>query len=122
MNKENLYAKILNASITGKNFVNKNLDNYIYASLSQPPIKIIDKRDSIDELDYLVECPNCHSVVCYGTDIFMYCGHICCSNNGCREEVVNAYESRKKDKNLDVIDEENDEEEYNDDDADCWCE
>ena len=74
----------------------KDLDNYIYASLSQPPIKILDKRNSNDELDFIVECPNCHSAVCYGTDIFMYSGHIYCSNKGCREEVVSKYEEAKK--------------------------
>ena len=74
----------------------KDLDNYIYASLRQPPIKILDKRNSNDELDFIVECPNCHSAVCYGTDIFMYSGHIYCSNKGCREEVVSKYEEAKK--------------------------
>ena len=86
-------AKILNAIITDKDFVDKPLNDYIYASLSQPPIKILDKRNSNDELDYIVECPNCHSAVCYGTDIFMYSGHIYCSNEGCREEVVKKYKS-----------------------------
>ena len=74
----------------------KDLDNYIYASLRQPPIKILDKRNSNDGLDFIVECPNCHSAVCYGTDIFMYSGHIYCSNKGCREEVVSKYEEAKK--------------------------
>lgn len=93
---EKLFAKILNAQLTGSKFVNEDLDNYIYASLTQPPIKILDKRNSDDELDYIVECPNCHSAICYGTDIFMYSGHIYCSNKGCREEVVAKYESRYK--------------------------
>lgn len=92
--KEKLFAKMLNASLMGDNFIDKDLDNYIYASLTQPPIRILDKRNSDDELDYIVECPNCHSAVCYGTDIFMYSGHIYCSNEGCREEVVRKYESR----------------------------
>lgn len=91
MNKDGI-AKLLNAVVTGNKFEDKPLDNYIYASLSQPPIKILDKRNSNDELDYIVECPNCHSAVCYGTDIFMYSGHIYCSNKGCREEVVERYE------------------------------
>ena len=95
MNEKEI-AKILNAIITDKDFVDKPLNDYIYASLSQPPIKILDKRNSNDELDYIVECPNCHSAVCYGTDIFMYSGHIYCSNEGCREEVVKKYEECKK--------------------------
>lgn len=96
MEREQIIAKMLNCSVTGDKFVDKDLDNYIYASLSQPPIKILDKRNSNDELDFIVECPNCHSAVCYGTDIFMYSGHIYCSNKGCREEVVSKYEGAKK--------------------------
>ena len=95
MNNEE-FAKLLNGLVTGNNFVNKSTDDYIYASLSQPPIKILDKRGSDDELDYIVECPNCHSAVCYGTDIFMVAGHIYCSNGNCREEVIEKYEKRKK--------------------------
>lgn len=92
MKNDRLVAKILNALITGNKFDDKNLDNYLYASLSQPPIKILDKRNSNDELDYIVECPNCHSAVCYGTDTYMYSGRIYCSNKGCREEVIRKYE------------------------------
>lgn len=93
---DNAVAKLLNCLVTGNNFVNKSPDDYIYASLSQPPIKILDKRGSDDELDYIVECPNCHSEVCYGTDTFMVAGHIYCSNGNCREEVIEKYEKRKK--------------------------
>lgn len=92
----NIFAKGLNALVTGNNFEDKCLNDYIYASLSQPPIKILDKRNSDDELDYIVECPNCHSAVCYGTDTFMYSGHIYCSNKGCREEVVSNYDRSKR--------------------------
>lgn len=99
MNKERLFAKYLNAVVMQDKFENKDLDNYIYASLSQPPIKILDKRNSDDELDYIVECPNCHSAVCYGTDTFMYSGHIYCSNKGCREKVVKEYEKLVGDNN-----------------------
>ena len=56
---QNMMAKILNASVTGRHFVNEDINNFIYASLSQPPIKIIDKCSSDDEMDYIVECPNC---------------------------------------------------------------
>ena len=93
MTANKMFAKIMNALVTQNDFENRDLDNYIYASLSQPPIKILDKRNSNDELNYIVECPNCHSAVYYGTDIFMYAGHIYCSNKGCREEVVSRYES-----------------------------
>lgn len=94
-NKEQI-GKLLNKLITQEKFDDKFLDKYIYASLSQPPIKIIDKRGSNDELDYIVECPNCKSHVCYGTDIYMYSGHIYCSNKGCREKVVNNYDRSKR--------------------------
>ena len=93
MKNSNLQAKLLNMAITGDNFVNEDVDNYIYASLSQPPIKILDKNGSDDELDYTVECPNCHKAVNYGTEIFMYAGHIYCANKGCREQVVSEYEN-----------------------------
>ena len=96
----NLMAKGINRSLLGDKFVDKPLDEYIYASLTQPPIKIIDKRGSNDELDYIVECPNCGSHICYGTDTFMYAGHIYCSNNGCREEVINEYKSKKSKFNM----------------------
>lgn len=94
--EEKLFAKVLNAIVTQDKFENKDLDDYIYASLSQPPIKVLDKKNSDDELDYIVECPNCHSAVCYGTDTFMYAGHIYCSNKGCREEVVSRYKRMRQ--------------------------
>lgn len=87
MLKQQLLAKMLNASITENNYVDKSLDEYIYASLSQPPIKIINKNNSNDELDYTVECPNCGSHVNYGEQIFMISGHIYCSNDGCRAKL-----------------------------------
>ena len=79
--------KELNRTITGNKFVDKNEYEYIYASLSQPPIKIVNKNGSNDELDYTVECPNCHRHVNYGNEIFMISGHIYCSNENCRDEV-----------------------------------
>lgn len=94
INKEQVFAMGLNALVTGDKFVNKSLEDYIYASLSQPPIKIIDKNNSDDELDYSVECPNCGSHVIYGTDIFMISGHIYCSNNDCREKLEKELDKR----------------------------
>ena len=87
MRDNRMIAKMLNAAVTGKNFENRDIDEYIYASLSQPPIKIIDKNDSDDELDYTVECPNCGCYVNYGTQIFMRSGHLYCTNNVCREKL-----------------------------------
>lgn len=87
MRDNRMVAKLLNASITGKNFVHQDVDNYLYASLSQPPIKIIDKNDSDDELDYTVECPNCGCYVNYGTQIYMRSGFLYCNNKGCLEKL-----------------------------------
>jgi len=95
-NKQKLMAKMLNMAITGDKFVDENLDNYIYASLTQPPIKIIDKNGSDDELDYTVECPNCGSYVNYGEHTYMLSGHIYCDTNGCREKAFNKYEKKVK--------------------------
>lgn len=80
------FEKLLNRAVTGSKFIDKNEAEYIYASLSQPPIKIVSKNGSDDELDYTVECPNCHRHVNYGEEIFMVSGHIYCSNENCRDE------------------------------------
>ena len=96
MKKQDILYKVLNMTITGKNFVDKSLDNYIYASLSQPPIRIIDKNNSDDELDYTVECPTCGSYVNYGKQPFMLSGHIYCSNKGCREKLCHILGKEEK--------------------------
>lgn len=83
-----IIAKLINKAVTGNHFVDKSTDDYIYASLSQPPIKIIDKCSSVDELDYIVECPNCHKHVNYGEHTYMLSGHIYCDSDGCRESLV----------------------------------
>lgn len=85
---DQIIAKKMNAYITEEKFNDKNLDEYIYASLSQPPIRILDKKGSNDEMDFIVECPNCHSAVCYGTSTYMYSGHIYCNTKGCREKLI----------------------------------
>lgn len=84
----NNQAKLLNLIVAQENFVNKNTEEYLYASLSQPPIKIIDENGSDDELDYTVECPNCGSHVNYGEHIYMLSGHIYCDTKGCRENLI----------------------------------
>ena len=38
--------KELNRAVTGNKFIDKSEDEYIYASLSQPPIKIVSKNGS----------------------------------------------------------------------------
>lgn len=90
MNNNEL-AKGINLMVMQDKFVNKDTDKYIYASLSQPPIKIIDKNGSNDELDYTVECPNCHRHVNYGNSIFTLAGHIYCDDENCRKQVYEEY-------------------------------
>lgn len=86
MRRERILSKILNAQITGYDFINKDIDDYLYASLSGPPLKIIDKHGSEDEMLFTVECPQCHSHVNYGKEIYMISGMNYCNN--CREEVI----------------------------------
>jgi len=93
------YAKMLNKAVMGNKFVDEDTNEYLYASLSQPPIKIIDKNGSNDELDYTVECPHCHSHVNYGKETYMIGGHIYCGRGNCREEVTNAYLKSKEENN-----------------------
>lgn len=88
MKKEQYTAKTLNAMVMGSRFENRDLDQYLYASLSQPPIKIIDKCGSDDELDYIVECPTCGRHVNYGNSIFMLSGHLYCASEGCRDMLI----------------------------------
>ena len=73
----------LNQKVRNKD-ENKNPDDYLYASLSQPPIKVVDKHNSDDELLWDVECPNCGRVVNYGEQTAMASGHIYCFSEGCR--------------------------------------
>jgi len=88
MRIEQIVGKELNRAVCGKRFEDKNLDEYIYASLSQPPIKIIDKCNSDDELDYIVECPNCGSHVNYGEHTYMLSGYIYCDSGSCRDDLI----------------------------------
>lgn len=94
--RQKLAAKMLNMAVMGNKFENKSLDDYIYASLSQPPIKIIDKNGSDDEMDYTVECPNCGSHINYGEHTYMLSGHIYCDTKGCREKLCKDLEKRYK--------------------------
>lgn len=79
--KTRLLAQALNRMVTEKDFGHAP-DDYIYASLSKPPIKVIKKKGD-DEFDWDVECPNCHKVVNYGEHIFMEAGDIYCDSDGC---------------------------------------
>lgn len=83
MKNQAVVAKMINHKVTGNRFIDKPVDEYIYASLSQPPVKIIDKCGSDDEMDYIVECPNCGSYVNYGEHIYMLSGYIYCDTKGC---------------------------------------
>lgn len=96
MKDMNVIAKLINANLTGKKFVDKPVNEYLYASLTQPPIKIIDRCGSDDELDYIVECPNCGSHINYGKNTYMLNGHIYCDTGDCREKLINGDEYLKK--------------------------
>lgn len=79
-------AAAFNQMMTGQKFHDPD-GMELYASLTQPPIKVIDKHDTDDELEWTVECPNCGSYKKYGTQIFMSSGHIYCDAKGCREKL-----------------------------------
>ena len=87
-----LQGAALNQMITGQKF--KDPDEWLYTSLSQPPIKVIDKNGSDDEMKWTVECPNCGAHKNYGEQIFMNSGHIYCDADGCREKLIKKLEAR----------------------------
>lgn len=74
----------------------KDPNEYLFASLTQPPLKVVKKYDSDDEMKWDVECPNCGKVINYGEEIFMISGHHYCINEGCREKLVAKLEGRSK--------------------------
>lgn len=85
--REQEIAKSLNKMIMGDRFEDKDIDNYIYASLSQPPLEVVDKHNSNNIFDWDVVCPTCYAVVNYGHEIFMLSGHHYCIHEGCREKL-----------------------------------
>ena len=87
-----LQAAALNQMITGQKF--KDPDEWLYTSLSQPPIKVIYKNGSDDEMEWTVECPNCGAHKNYGEHIFMNSGHIYCDADGCREKLMKKLEGK----------------------------
>lgn len=96
MRKEQLIGKAMNKAITGNKFQDKNIYEYLYASLSQPPIKIIDRCDSEDEMNYIVECPNCGEHIKYGEHIYMLSGHLYCDIGDCRKKLLEKNEYLRK--------------------------
>lgn len=89
---QRVVAKALNTNIRDahdeylENY--KDPDDWLYASLSQPPIRVVDKHGSDDDLDWDVECPNCGAIVNYGEHLFMVGGYLYCSTDGCREKLL----------------------------------
>ena len=81
-----LLAAMLNQAVTGRKFHGPD-GMELYASISQPPIKVIDKHGTDDEMEWTVECPNCGAHKKYGTQVFMSGGRIYCDANGCREKL-----------------------------------
>ena len=85
--QERLKCMALNALVRHDKFEWADPDNCIFASMSQPPIRVLDKHDTDDELKWTVECPNCKRAVIYGDEIFMVSGHLYCSDENCKEQV-----------------------------------
>lgn len=81
-----LLCGMLNQAVTGRKCQGPD-GMELYASISQPPIKVIDKHDTDDEMEWTVECPNCGAHKKYGTQVFMISGRIYCDANGCREKL-----------------------------------
>lgn len=88
MLKERIKAKELNKLLMKEKFVDKDIDEWLYASLTQPPVQVVDKCGSDDELKWLVFCPNCGEVVNYGTNTYMVSGYIYCGSEGCKESLL----------------------------------
>lgn len=82
------FAKALNKVVTEEDFVDEDTNDYIYASLSQPPLLITNKNNSTNEFDFTVKCPTCGCEINYGHEIFMLSGHHYCINEGCREKLL----------------------------------
>lgn len=78
----------LNHSVRGYRYEWKNPNDWLHVSLSQPPIRVLNKHDTDDELAWDVECPNCGSKVNFGKQIFMISGRLYCSTKGCREKLL----------------------------------
>lgn len=87
-----LIAAALNQMVTSQKFHDPD-GMELYASMSQPPIKVIDKKDSDDEMDWTVECPNCGAHKNYGQQIFMIGGRIYCDADGCYEKLMKKQEA-----------------------------
>lgn len=85
--QDRLKNMALNAFVRHDKFKYADPDDYIFASLSQPPIRVLDKHGTDDEFKWTVECPNCKRAVIYGDEIFMVSGHLYCSDEKCKEQV-----------------------------------
>lgn len=81
-----LISAALNQMVTGQKFHDPD-GMELYASMSQPPIKVVDNKNSDDEMDWTVECPNCGAHKNYGEQIFMSSGRIYCDADGCYEKL-----------------------------------
>lgn len=75
--KDRLAYKALNAMAMQEEFIDKD-DDYLYASITQPPLKVVDKNGSDDEFKWTVICPNCGRNVNFGNETKMRSGKIYC--------------------------------------------
>lgn len=87
-----LYDRLMNRAIVkriaGDKFQSRNPNEYLYPSLTQPPVKVLQHNGTDNELEWTVECPNCHQPAVYGTHLFMISGECYCAAPGCRQKLV----------------------------------
>lgn len=85
--------QVLNMLICGVNEDStKDPHEYIYNSLSHPPLKVVDKRGTDDEHKWIVECPNCGEEIIYGTQTAMVHGYTYCLSDGCKDNLLRRLE------------------------------
>ena len=83
---EKIIKKHINKLVTADKFEDRDVSDYIYGSISQPPLKVVSKNDSDDELDYTVNCPTCGTLRIFGTELYMLSGYFYCDTVGCMEK------------------------------------
>lgn len=92
--QDRLTYAALNQMVTGEKF--KDPDEFIYGSLTQPPLKVLEKHNTDDEMEWTVECPNCGSRANYGREVFMISGHFYCAAKNCRRKLIEKLEGEEK--------------------------
>ena len=92
--KDRLVNQILYMKVSGEAEV-KNPNDYIFSSLTNPPLKVVNRHGTDDEMEWDVECPNCNKIVNYGEGTAMVSGHVYCFTEGCRESLMKKLEHKE---------------------------